>query len=458
MSRINTNISSLTAQRVLGQNNFKLGTALERLSTGLQISRGKDDPAGLIASENLRSELAALDAAVGNGTRADQVINIAEGGLQEISNSLTELQGLLTQSANAAGLSDDEKEANQLQIDSILQTIDRLSGSTSFQGTKLLNGSFDYQVGSVSSNVTDFQVNGAKFETATQDVTAIVSQSAQKAGLFLGLGTAATDGTGTIDLATGSAFTIEVVGTLGSRELSFSSAQTLTQIAAAINAFTEVTGVEATVSGAGVKLTSSEYGSDEYVSVKVNGGTLTDHSSSASFGVYQLSATDFNATSGSATSFTNASNPVRDDGQDIGGTINGIIATGSGKALDQHRLPRRRVHPRRHHLPDHGHRLRLHHHRRWRRLPARLRRQRQRQGLHRYPGHRDPQARTLRPGLPRRPRLRQGLLRHQVRRQLHPGPEDRRPGHQAGLRHPRPPGRLPEERDRHHGPQPRRHG
>jgi len=333
MSRINTNISSLTAQRVLGENNFKLSTALERLSTGLQISRGKDDPAGLIASENLRSELSALDAAVGNGTRADQVINIAEGGLQEISNSLTELQGLLTQSANAAGLSDDEKDANQLQIDSILQTIDRLSGSTSFQGTKLLNGSFDYQVTSVDSAVTDFQVNGAKFETATQDVTAIVSQSAQKAGLFLGLGTSTTGGSATIDLASGSAFSIEVVGSLGSRELSFSSAQTLTQIATAINAFTEVTGVTASVSGYGVKLTSSEYGSDEYVSVKVNGGNLTDNSSGGEFGVYQLASGDFNAVTGSATTFANAANPVRDSGQDIAGTINGIVATGSGRDL-----------------------------------------------------------------------------------------------------------------------------
>jgi flagellin len=62
MSRINTNVQSLIAQRVLGQNNKNLNTALERLSTGLRINRGKDDPAGLIASENLKAEITSLNA------------------------------------------------------------------------------------------------------------------------------------------------------------------------------------------------------------------------------------------------------------------------------------------------------------------------------------------------------------------------------------------------------------
>jgi len=143
MSRINTNVTSLIAQRVLGQNTNSLATSLERLSTGLRINRGADGPAALIASQNLRAEKSAISAAVSNAERADQVINIAEGGLDEVSSLLTELQGLITTSANSAGLSSEEKDANQLQIDSILQTIDRLASSTSFQGTKLLNGNFD---------------------------------------------------------------------------------------------------------------------------------------------------------------------------------------------------------------------------------------------------------------------------------------------------------------------------
>ena len=143
MSRINTNVQSLIAQRVLAQNSSGLSTALERLSTGLKVNRGKDDPAGLIASENLRSELKSMNAAISNAERADQVVNIAEGGLQEVSSLLTELQGLVTTTASYAGLSRSEKEANQLQVDSSLQTIHLISWWSSFQGRKPHNGNFD---------------------------------------------------------------------------------------------------------------------------------------------------------------------------------------------------------------------------------------------------------------------------------------------------------------------------
>ena len=162
MSRINTNVSSLLAQRVVGNQNKALSQSLERLSTGLAINRGSDNPAGLIASEALRSEKAAISAAIGNAERADQVINIAEGGLQEISGLLLEVQSLVGESANDAGLSSEEKEANQLQIDSILQTIDRIASSTSFQGTKLLNGTFDFAVSGQAARVSDFDINAAK--------------------------------------------------------------------------------------------------------------------------------------------------------------------------------------------------------------------------------------------------------------------------------------------------------
>ena len=89
-------------------------------------------------------------------------MNIAEGGLQEISSLLNDLEGLVTTTANDAGLSEEEKAANQLQVDSILQTIDRVAGATSFQGDRLLNGNLDYSVTSVDGEVSNFQVNGAK--------------------------------------------------------------------------------------------------------------------------------------------------------------------------------------------------------------------------------------------------------------------------------------------------------
>jgi len=331
MSRINTNISSLTAQRVLGQNNQNLGTSLERLSTGLRISRGKDDPAGLIASENLRAEKSAINAAIGNSNRADQVVNIAEGGLQEVSNLLTELQGLLTTSANGAGLAESEKEANQLQIDSILQTIDRVAGATSFQGTKLLNGNFDYQIGSINSGVTDIEVRGAKFDGASQQVDTIVTASAQKAGYFLSLGTATT-----IDLSGSSdQFTFEISGSQGNRELQFASGTDITDITSAINAVTDVTGVVATESGTGIQLSSSEFGSSEFVGVKIveDAGFATAQANAA---IVDLTADDFgtaDATSTTAIDAAGALNGLRDEGQDVAATINGLLATGNGKTL-----------------------------------------------------------------------------------------------------------------------------
>src|SRR5689334_19775487 len=137
MSRINTNVTSLIAQRVLAKNNSHLNQSLERLSTGLKINSGADDPAGLIASENLKSEQSGITQAIDNANRANNIVGTAEGGLSEVSNLLVQLQSLVSATANSGGLSGEEKNANQLQVDSILNTINRISQATSFQGTKL---------------------------------------------------------------------------------------------------------------------------------------------------------------------------------------------------------------------------------------------------------------------------------------------------------------------------------
>src|SRR3569623_1680562 len=152
MSRINTNVSSLIAQRTLAKNNDNLNTSLQRLSTGLKINTGKDNPAGLIASENLKAETAGITTAIDNANRASNILGTAEGGLSEVSNLLTQLQGLVGQAANSGGLSKEELDANQLQVDSILSTVNRIAGSTSFQGTKLLNGNYDYTTSTVGTS------------------------------------------------------------------------------------------------------------------------------------------------------------------------------------------------------------------------------------------------------------------------------------------------------------------
>ncbi len=321
MSRINTNVPSLLSQRILNQQNDGLTTALERLSTGLRINRGADDPAGLIASENLRAEEASIEAAIGNAERAELVVNIAEGGLQEINNLLTEVQSLVGQSANDAGLSLEEKEANQLQIDSILQTIDRISDTTSFQGTKLLNGTYDFTLENQATTVNEVKVNGAKIATDDQrEVKVLVTQSAQNAGLFLSAGAA------TLDLSAPDAtFVFDLAGKTGSREFSFASGATVTDIAETVNTFSELTGVSATVSGTGVRFDSIGLGQSEFVAVDIR-----DAAGQAGT-INQLSTTDTGvATTAGAVTFAAANNPVRDEGQDVNATINGVAATTDG--------------------------------------------------------------------------------------------------------------------------------
>ncbi len=324
MSRINTNVPSQIARRNLSENNKGLNTTLERLSTGLRINRGKDDPAGLIASENLRAEKSSLTAAIANAERADQFANIAEGGLSEISNLLTDLRGLVTASANTSGISAEEKSANQLQIDSILQTVDRLSEATNFQGIKLLNGNQDFTAGNIDSGVSDYRVNAAKLNFgASQSVTATVATSAQR-------GTVQLDLSGTTIATTSNAlFTIDLAGAKGSREFSFGNGTTIAQAVSAINAFKDVIGVSATAGGGGsaINLKSTDFGSDQFVSFRV-----VNLAGVAGANLRKASSTNENDYSGASVAVA-ASALVRDDGQDIAGSVNGLVATGRGRTL-----------------------------------------------------------------------------------------------------------------------------
>ncbi len=265
MSRINQNIPSLIAQRVLGGQNKGLAQSLQRLSTGLRINRGADDPAGLIASENLRAEKTAINSAISNSQRAEQVVNVAEGGLQEISNMLVELQGLVGSTANEAGVSQEERDANQLQIDSILQTIDRIANATSFQGTKLLNGNFDYTVSGQASSLTDVTINAAKLADsgAARAVTVTVLQSAQTGAVFLSTGASfGNGGSGEVSF--------EITGTKGVQQFTFASGTSQANILAAINSFKDALGVSAVqaTDTARVQINSTGYGADSFVRVK----------------------------------------------------------------------------------------------------------------------------------------------------------------------------------------------
>jgi flagellin len=179
MTRINTNVPSLVAQNRLQRSNNSLQTALTRLSTGLRINTGSDDPAGLIASEALRSEITSLNKAISNTKRANQIIATADSSLSQVSSLLNDVRGLVVEAANNGALSPDEIAANQLQIDSSLEAINRIAQTTTFQGRKLLDGSLDFTTaaGTNFNKISDLQIEQASLGT-TGSVTVDVNVSA----------------------------------------------------------------------------------------------------------------------------------------------------------------------------------------------------------------------------------------------------------------------------------------
>jgi flagellin len=298
---------------------------MQRLSTGLKINSGKDDPAGLIASENLKAEKTGISTAIDNASRADNILSTADGGLNEVSSLLNQLQGLVTQSANTSGLSSDEVQANQLQVDSILSTVNRISGSTSFQGTQLLNGNFDYTTSSVgTSAIANLQVNAAKLTGgATQNVVINVVSSATTGDI-----------THSGSAALSANLTLEISGNSGTEQVSIGSGSALSAVANAVNGVKSATGVSAAIVSGTLHFSSTGYGADQFVGVKA----IT-----SSFGVSAAKENGTNAvvtvngaaaqTSGTHVSFTNSDLDVNFDltsGANTAGTTKTFGVTGGG--------------------------------------------------------------------------------------------------------------------------------
>lgn len=307
MSRINTNVTALMSTRILNENTSSLNKSLERLSTGLRINRGSDDPAGLIASENLRKQIAGTETAIKNGGRAINIVGTAEGGLGEISGMLIELQSLLGEAANKGGMSNEEIDANQLQVDSILNSIDRISNSTEFEGIKLLNGNMAYTTTSVNSaQAAEVTVNAAKLIDGATMTVSVDQTTAAETGIAYLSGAAVST----------TALSVQIGSARGNTELTFAANTTQANILTAVNAVKEVTGVSGTISGGVVKLNSVDFGTDSYVSVEILSGQQTGT------GIH------VNKDAGGTDSSS-----VKDYGENIEATVNGASATGSGKKL-----------------------------------------------------------------------------------------------------------------------------
>ncbi|MFA6237985.1 MAG: flagellin [Bacteriovorax sp.] len=167
--RINTNVTSLAAQRTLGQNNIEQASTLGKLSSGSRIVRAADDAAGLAISEKLKAQIRGTTQAERNANDGISLIQTAEGGLNESSNILVRLRELAVQSSSDT-VGDAERQFTNLEYQNLKQEMQRIAQVTEFNGKKLLDGSgdkYDFQIG---VNNDDFQ-DRIKYDAGRQNST-----------------------------------------------------------------------------------------------------------------------------------------------------------------------------------------------------------------------------------------------------------------------------------------------
>jgi flagellin len=154
---INTNIASMNAQRNLGTSQSSLATSMQRLSSGLRVNSAKDDAAGLAIAERMNASVRGLNVAARNANDGISLAQTAEGALGKVGDMLQRMRELAVQSANATNSSED-REALQAEVGQLRDEIDRVAKGASFNGKKLLDGSFTaaaFQVGAGSGeNIT----------------------------------------------------------------------------------------------------------------------------------------------------------------------------------------------------------------------------------------------------------------------------------------------------------------
>ncbi|MGU5653276.1 flagellin [Aeromonas allosaccharophila] len=184
---INTNVSSLNAQRNMMNSTKSLDTSYTRLASGLRINSAKDDAAGLQISNRLTSQINGLDQGNRNANDGISLAQTAEGAMDEVTGMLQRMRTLAQQSANGSNSAKD-REALQKEVDQLGAEINRISTSTTFAGTKLLDGSFGgtFQVGADAnqtigfslSQADGFSISGIAAAAAT-DITVLNAASAQ---------------------------------------------------------------------------------------------------------------------------------------------------------------------------------------------------------------------------------------------------------------------------------------
>src|SRR3978361_1956938 len=149
---INTNVASLNAQRNLSTSQSALATSLQRLSSGLRINSAKDDAAGMAIAERFTTQINGLNQAARNANDGISLSQTAEGALAEVTTNLQRIRELAVQAANSTNSSSDRATLDQ-EVQQRLAEVERISQTTSFNGQKILDGSFGNAAFQVGANV-----------------------------------------------------------------------------------------------------------------------------------------------------------------------------------------------------------------------------------------------------------------------------------------------------------------
>jgi len=190
--RINTNIQSLAAQRYLSLNSERQKNSLDHLSSGSRINKAGDDAAGLAISEKMKADIRSLRQAGRNANDGVSLIQVAEGGMNEISNILIRLRELSIQSASDT-IGDVERGFLNKEVQQLKEEIDRITSSTEYDGTKLLDGTapaLEIQVGTHNNPLVDrflFDTQGLTTSTAALGLEGVAADNKLSAQENLGV-------------------------------------------------------------------------------------------------------------------------------------------------------------------------------------------------------------------------------------------------------------------------------
>ena len=189
--RINTNLASLTAMRQLNNTKNSLDATMEKLSSGSRINRAGDDAAGLAISENLRAQIRGFRQAKRNAQDGVSLVQVTEGGLNEISNMIVRLRELAIQAASDT-IGDKERSFTDREFQALKSEIQRIADTTSFNGNQLLNGKggvFEIQVGTGNNPFADRLTYNSETANVTLEALGMVGESVStKVGAQTSLG------------------------------------------------------------------------------------------------------------------------------------------------------------------------------------------------------------------------------------------------------------------------------